>query len=411
MLGKLGIALMVAMLTHVTAVQAQVSDTPSVSFNGFGTAGVVHSDERQADFVSNLFVPQGAGHSNEWSAKVDSRVGLQLTANLTSRLSSVVQVVSEQRYDGSYQPDVEWAYAKFDVTPDFSVRAGRMVLPTLMASEYRKVGYASPWVRPPEEVYRMLPVTHFNGVELSHHSYLSGFTNTLQATYGGTDSKFPGGSEITARDGMTLANTLERGATTLFASYGRYRLTIEALNPFFDAYRQFGPEGEAIADRYDVDGKRVDVLTLGAGYDPGDWFVMGEWAQSNSRTFIGDTRGWYATGGYRFGNVTPYLTLARMWVDSPTSDPGVSTAGLPPPYAAHVGGLNHGLNEILGSAAQQKSLSLGARWDFARNMALKVQYDHLDLDAGSPGVLVNRQPGFEPGGSVNLFSLALDFVF
>jgi hypothetical protein len=35
----------------------------------------------------------------------------------------------------------------------------------------------------------------------------------------------------------------------------------------------------------------------------------------------------------------------------------------------------------------------------------------VDLSAGSPGVLVNLQSGFRRGGSVSLFSLALDFVF
>lgn len=73
--------------------------------------------------------------------------------------------------------------------------------------------------------------------------------------------------------------------------------------------------------------------------------------------------------------------------------------------------VNAALNHLIGSAAQQKSLAVGARQDFARNKALKVQYDRLDPDAGSQGVMDNAQPGFEPGGSVNVFSVALDFVF
>jgi hypothetical protein len=138
---------------------------------------------------------------------------------------------------------------------------------------------------------------------------------------------------------------------------------------------------------------------------------MGELAHSNSQTFIGDSRGWYVTGGYRFGAITPYVTLARVRVDSSTSDPGLSLGGLPPSLAARAGGLNAALNGLLGSVVQQKSVTLGARWDFARNAALKVQYDRLDLDNGSPGVLSNTQPGFEPGGRVDLFSVTLDFVF
>lgn len=411
MMGKLLIAAVVAVLVCVTSAGAQVDETPNFSINGFGTLGVVYSDEDQADFASNLFVPDGAGYTREWSPEVDSVLGLQLTANLTPRFTGILQVVSEQRYDGTYTPAVEWANLRFDITPDLSVRAGRMVQPSFMVSEYRKVRYATPWIRPPKEVYDMIPVTNVDGIDVSYSFRFNRFTNSLRALYGTTDAKIPDGSEAHARDIVILSNTLEWGAATLFVSYSRYRLKIEALNPFFDAFRQFGAGGEAIADRYDVDGKRFEMMGFGLRYDPGEWFVMGEWARLNSRSFIGDVEGWYITGGYRFGKVTPYMTLARVKAQGNTSDPGLSLAGLPPAQAAQAAGLNAGLNQILGSAARQKSMSVGVRWDFFRNAALKVQYQYLDLDKGSPGVLTNIQPGFKPGGSVNLFSAAIDFVF
>ncbi len=413
-MGKLLIAAAAAMLVCVTAAGAQAAETPKFSFNGFGTLGVVHSDEDQADFASSSIVPDGAGYTRDWSTEVDSVLGLQFTANLTPRLTGILQVVSEQRYDETYTPVVEWANLKFDITPDLSVRAGRMVQQTFMVSEYRKVRYATPWIRPPKEVYGIIPVTNADGIDVSYRFRFDGFTNTLRALYGTNDVDIPDGGEVSSRDIVELSNTLERGAATLFASYSRSRLTIEDFNPLFDAFRQFGAQGQAIADRYDVDGKRFEIMSLGLRYDPGEWFVMGEWAWLNSRTFLGDSEGWYITGGYRFGEVTPYMTLARARARSDTSVPGLSPAGLPPAQAAQAQGLNAALNQMLmmgGAAAQQKSISVGVRWDFIRNAALKVQYQYLDLDDGSPGVLTNTQPGFEPGGSVNLFSAAIDFVF
>jgi predicted porin len=323
----------------------------------------------------------------------------------------VLQFIAEQRYDDSYKPTLEWANLKFDITPDLSVRAGRIVLPTFLVSEYRKVGYANPWVRPPQEVYRVVPVTSTDGVDLSYRFRVDRFTNTVRAVYGSLDVKFPGGSEVQADGGLTLADTLEFGSATLFAQYSRTHLTVESVNPLFNAFRQFGPPGQAIAGRYDVDDTKFQTISLGARYDPGDWFVMGEYARSHSRSFLGDSRGWYVTGGYRFGAVTPYVTLARLQNHGNTSDPGLPLAGLPPPAAGQAAGLNAALNGLLGSAARQRSVSLGARWDFMRNAALKVQYDHIDLDAGSAGVLSNIQPGFRPGGSVSLFSVVVDFVF
>lgn len=387
------------------------ADTPSLSLNGFGTLGMVYSDEDQADFVSSIFAPRGAGHSSDWSAEVDSRLGLQLTADFSPRLSGVVQAVSEQRYDGTYTPVIEWANVKFDVTPDFSLRAGRVVLPTFMNAEYRKVGYALPWVRPPQEVYNSIPVSNIDGIDVSYRFRFGEVVNTLRATYGQTNAKFPyrdmngdltsGDSE--SREGLTIGNSLEWGDLRLFAAYSQSRLTIEEFSPFFDIYRLYGPRGEAIADRYDVDDKRFEVMSLGASFDRGDWFVMGEWTQTESRTFMADSRGWYVTGGYRVGAFTPYVTYARHRIHSSTSSPGLSQPGTE--------ALDALLNSFLSHQPKQTSLSLGARWDVALNLALKAQFDHIDLEPGSPGYLVNSQPGFEPGGSVNLFSLALDFVF
>lgn len=412
MKSKLLVALSL-MLLHATAGWAQDSRTPRLIFNGFGTVGLVHSSEDQADFVSDLFDPDGAGHSNDLSPEVDSRLGLQLTAEITPDLSVFGQIIFEQRYDGSYKPKLEWANIRYDISRRLSARAGRMVLPTFLTSEYRNVGYALPWIRPPAEIYRLVPLSSTDAVSLAYRFRAGEFNNTLQALYGGRDVDFPGADsgEVKARDAVTLAYTLERGAMTFFSTYSQGNLTVEAFDPLFDGFRQFGPPGEAIAERFAVDDKHFDLVSLGARYDPGQWFVMGELARSTNQSVLADSYGMYVTGGYRFGSVTPYLTLARADFSSDTSTPGLPLEGLPPPLAGFAQGLNAGLNDILGTAPAQKSVSLGARWDFAANFALKLQFDHMDLDEGSAGFLIDRQPGFRPGGGVSLFSASLDFVF
>ena len=74
-------------------------------------------------------------------------------------------------------------------------------------------------------------------------------------------------------------------------------------------------------------------------------------------------------------------------------------------------GLNAALNAILGSIPAQSTTSAGVRWDFMKNVDLKLQCDHTRLDKGSPGLLINLQPGFKPGGTVDLFSAAIDFIW
>jgi len=74
-------------------------------------------------------------------------------------------------------------------------------------------------------------------------------------------------------------------------------------------------------------------------------------------------------------------------------------------------GLNAALNAILGSIAVQNTTSAGVRWDFMKNVDLKLQYDHTRLGAGSPGTLINLQPGFQPGSALNIFSAVIDFLW
>jgi hypothetical protein len=97
-------------------------------------------------------------------------LGAQVTARLTERWSAVLQVVSEQDPGHTYRPEVEWANVKYQATPDLSVRIGRTVLPVLMLADIRRVGYANPWVRPPVEVYSLVPVTSNDGVDASYRT-------------------------------------------------------------------------------------------------------------------------------------------------------------------------------------------------------------------------------------------------
>jgi len=383
---------------------------PMFSFSGFGTAGLAHSSENQADFTSSAFKPNGTGHTHDWSADVDSLIGGQVTANLSPKLSAVLQVISEQNYDNTYRPHVEWANIKYQFTPEFSVRLGRTVLPTFLYSDTRKVAYTYPWVRPPIEMYRLLPVTNQDGVDVSYHLRFGEWTHVVQANMGRKDTHQPDGSLSKAQRSWSLIYTATYGPLTLHASYSESHLTLTGLNPLFNAFRGFGAEGNAIADRYDPFDKLDRLVGLGASYDPGGWFVMGEWGAFNAHSILVDSSAWYLSGGFRIGNFTPYLTYARSKADGKTSDPGLNLATVPPSQVGTATELNAILNAILSSTPVQNTLSIGGRWDFMSNAALKLQYDHTDIGAGSSGVLINLQPDYQSGGKVNVFSATIDFV-
>ncbi|HUP97301.1 MAG TPA: porin [Usitatibacter sp.] len=394
----------------------QQPQAPSVSFSTYGTLGIVRSDEDRADYLVDAFQSNGPGRTRQSSTAPDTRLGLQMSALITPRVTAVVQVLSQQNYRSSYRPVVEWANVKYQVTPDLSVRAGRVVLPVFMVTDTRRVGYANPWVRPPAELYSMVPVTTNDGVDASYRHAWGSITNTVQVTAGRSDSDFPNSAGFEAgtakvRNLVAFVDALEHGYATLRLTAGTAKLTIGAQEPFFAAFREFGPEGQAISDRYSVRDRRVDFIGIGASYDPGKWFAMAEWARFDTSSIVGTKSGWYVSAGYRISKVTPYVTFARIQADSPTSDAGLTLSSLPPAVVPTAAFLNAVLNEQLNLLPRQSTLSLGVRWDFARNAALKLQYDRVDVAAGSRGMFGNVGPGFQPGGKANLFNLTLDFVY
>ena len=323
-----------------------------------------------------------------------------------------MQVISEQLYDNTYRPQVEWANLKYQPTPEISFRAGRIVLPAFLVSDFRTVGYANPWVRPPQEIYTLAPVNNSDGVDASYRFLTGRFVQSLSASYGGTRVKAPRGLRADVRRLWIISDSAEYGAATVHVSFaqGRFTLNESNLEALFDAFRQFGPQGNALANRYDVDDRLIRFIGFGAMYDPGGWFVMGEWGRRDLNSVLGKSTAWYVSGGYRLAQFTPYLTYADVRADSNTSDPGLTVSALPAFLAGPATALNAGLNAVLGTIAVQRTTSVGVRWDFMRNVDFKLQYDYMRLGAGSPGTLSNLQPGFQPGSSLSLFSAVIDFV-
>jgi len=385
--------------------------SPPFVFSAFGTAGAVHSSEDRADFTGSIFKPNGAGYTHSWSTDVDTILGAQVVAHLTSKLSATFQLISLQRYDNTYTPKVEWANLKYQLTPDVSFRVGRIVLPSFLFSDSRNVGYSNPWVRLPGETYSLVPVSNNDGLDASYRLQLGDLTQTLVATYGRTADNQPQGGGSEARNQWVISDTLEYGAASVHAAYQEAHLTIDSLNTFIDTFRLFGSQGAAIANEFDQANKPLRFASLGAMYNPGEWFLAGEWGKTELHSVLGTSSSWYVSGGYRFGSLTPFVNYAVLTAESPKSNPGVNIALLPPDLVPIALGLNVGLDSILGSAPTQNTVSLGVRWDFTRDVDLKVQYDHTRVGAGSSGTLTNLQPGFRPGESFSLLSATIDFVW
>jgi len=100
-----------------------------------------------------------------------------------------------------------------------------------------------------------------------------------------------------------------------------------------------------------------------------------------TRTSIDDslyatTDGWYLSGGYRFGNLMPLLTVGAKSSDAKLElMDGIPTQN---PFYLPI------LGAVLSQAADEDYVGLGLRWDFMSNVAFKADYTRYRSDI--PGV-------------------------
>ena len=370
---------------------AIAQDADSIfSFSGYGTLGLVHSSEDLADFAPTD-APSGAGHTASWSAMPDSRLAAQIDAKFTDKLSGVVQVISEHGVRETYRPELRLAQLKYAFTPSLYVRAGRLSPPIFAQSESYKIGYSMPWVRAPSEVYNLN--FSVDGVELSKRFNIGNTALTLQALAGSSEK-----AGLTLSDARTLAGTMENGSSTLFASYSTVLVSSKnaQLEQLLGFYR---PALSALADQYQIDNDEVEFASIGYTYDPGSWFARGEVTRTTGEAnVLGKTTNLFVSAGKRIGEFTPYATYGKVRMDSPTSIGAADPIGV--------------INGALAASNEgRQSLTIGSRWDFRDSAALKLEFARVDAESGSNGGLVNLQPGFQRGGSYNLASASIDFVF
>ena len=401
--------------------------------HGYGTLGVTHSNQDQADVIGAPNQNPGVGYSDAWSPNVDTKLGLQLNAKFTDSLSAVLQVISQNRYDNSYTgkpihryvPSVNWANLKWQATDDISVRVGRVVLPLMMFSETRDVGYASQIVRPPIEMYGIVPFSTNDGADITWHRSFGSVTNTLVLFDGGASLRQPGLTLESHQKGVT--DTVEIGSLTFRAAYMKSPIKTTThvfqdsfYTDFIDAASSL-PNGDGAAaaaaaqdlySRYQTTHwVPIDHYDLGAIYDPGKWFAMAELYEDRNTGILGHVHSQWAAVGFRYHSVAPYVMYAHVSTSFPY-EAGIPLGGLPGPLAGYGAGIN-GLIGVLQNVlnANERQLAFGARWDFMKNLDFKAEYAHIESGYGSTGDFQNVQTGFKPGSGADVVSLTVDFVF
>lgn len=378
-----------------------------VSLSGFGTAGLTHNDTSGAEFIRDIVQPRGV--ADGWSGKVDSRIGIQVNARPTESLEGVVQVVSSYRYDGSYDPELTWAYLSYEPDPGLKARVGRLGRDVYLLSDSRNIGYSYLWVRPPVDYFGLLQIAYVDGADVVFRHRLGAGLAGVKLYGGRADQKFPSvQGDIYDLDGTRVygANLdYWQGPWQFRAGYTSVRVgdnELPAFAPLLEALRNTGnPTAAVLADDLAFAGKTIEIVSAGAVLDHGPWQAQLMFNRLTSTSLVSPQRdSGYFLLGYRSGRWTPYLTLSGTESKMPQWDSGLPT---PNPLDTAVAAT------LAATQSRQTTRSLGLRYDFMRSADLKVQVDQVRVSDNATLLWRNVQPGWD--GRATVFSVALDFVF
>ncbi|MDE2594949.1 MAG: hypothetical protein KGL57_11995 [Burkholderiales bacterium] len=439
-----------ALVACTGAMAGYSSPDGDFTLSGFGTLGAVKTSTDEALYS---YPGQGGGADKSVSINPDTKLAVQGTYKFKPTLSGTAQMMTKYDASGQYIPTFEWAFAKWQALPALTVRAGKMGAPFFMVSDFRDVGYANTTVRPVLDVYGQVPFSAVEGADVSYQANLGSTTLTSTFWTGTTKAKYssallsmgqpadPVDIKLQGITGLNLIAEMDNGLTLRaghaqgkLSSHSPSGVSVEAAAKGLVGFGAVTAADAAdVVQAMTVDHTDASFSGLGFAYDQNNIVLGGEFTKRKIKNgYIADTKGWYALAGYRFGSVLPYMSISRL-SSTPNTSISQLTIGhyaalLANPLTARAAtGAAFGSQAILNSQKQtENTASLGVRWDARSGLAVKTQFDRINIPSGSSGLpmVVDPLKAAAPtlaGGTnnaylnkrkgINVLSVSLDFVF
>ena len=396
--------------------------SPEHRLSGFATLGIALSDNQELVFRRDVTKEDGAyEHNGSW--KSDSLVGLQWQADWSSAWGTMVQLVAKDRFDNSLANSIEWAFVRYRPVDGLDLRLGRLGADVFMLSEYRQVGYAIPWVRPPHDLYGLASLYRFDGVDLSKRIALGNAMFNIKAFFGNSNEEYPAG--FNNDEGIKVDFDLYGASTSLEWDHLKLRYSYAGVKVKSDHARGLRNALQEVAPLWspttlfltelETLNKSFDYNQVGVIYDNNDWWFRGEYVRLGSDlTLVAAGQHAYASLGKRLGNVSLYALTGYAEPKNPNVFIPSPSTSLPEPYQSQLDYLVLAAERTLnGVRIKQRSNGVGARWDFTPKMALKIQVEQFDVDKTGTNLWLhlNQNQRIKQDQKPLVLSLAWDTLF
>ncbi len=350
-----------------------------LKLNFFGTAGVSTVDSKEHLYRAYSFQEQGvaAGDINPY---LNTVFGVKAELIISDELSLTAQSNSVSNGSDRINSSVDWAYLKYETPYDLAIRAGLFPLPLFSTSELTYVGYARTYVRPALPFYRVTGLEDFSGLDFIYSTYYGYYDITLRASYGKSVATLPdmaNGTKVESKtDNLKIVSIKAENdyisiGLTYFNNTGELTLT----DPNTHISGKIEGELEFFSLEFKADYKNI--------------IIEGGVVSGRIDSSLPDESSGYVSFAYPVDEFTPYYLYSTRILDpkeNPFGPPG-STA----------------------EENQQKTHSLGLRYDIYQGVALKAQFDRFDLKAGTPALAIATQASDKE--AVHAISFTVDVAF
>jgi hypothetical protein len=271
-------------------------------------------------------------------------------------------------------------------------------------------------MRPPHEFYTGIPYYHFDGADITKKFSLNNGFLSVKVYGGYSFNQLPTVGGVNNQQSPTAGISLryENGNWQTRLGYNYASVTSEApiqdilgvINNPLSA--RVWPDLKQLLPAVTMRGKEYHFGSIGVAYDDSIWLAQMEAAYLTSNTLWSPTRATtYLSVGRRLSTVTLYtlLGIAKTFQHN---------VNIPYPLVISPAllGVHQQLDKALNNnAINEQSISLGTRWDFYENMALKTQWSHYWLGSNNGPQQWQQPSGNLTPNTVNVMSVGIDFIF
>lgn len=389
-----------ACIVSVSCMSSALAQTDdALQFSGFARVVLGNLDENDATYL---------GYDGGLSLDRQSLIGLHAEYQILDNFSVTGQFVGRSAEE--QKSGIDWLYFTYEPTRATQIKLGKQRTPFFHYSDSIDVGFSYPWITLPQQVYSSVLFPTFDGALANYQWSGKEFSFEIESYWGRFDEViFIAGEEVNTKvnDLRGIITKINYDNWAFRASYHTADaiLGLTELRDFSAILKQYGFIQSA--ESLNPDGE-VDFYQISASYENLNYFFRVEATQTYTQSSpVPDIDAYFFSVGYNYYPFLSYVSFGKNESSYPSP-----LSEIPIGYDPQLDGLAFGYQTVFNSlpGLSSKSITLGTRWDWKANLALKAEVTWTEaLDDNSAHFVVRNAAAFD--SKATLYQLALEWVF